>query len=177
MMSGSRRGGIEGIHTQHFKEQTMTIEIEAQCVVPQRAEVVFEMGVDSDNLPKLFTGFAPLIPAIVQASVEGGGALREGSVRVVKLSDGSQIRERILRLEAPRLHAYDMLEMNTLQKMLCTNMVSEWRFTSDGGATRVVWRYTLHPKNLAMRPLVWLTGRLFERAMQRCLDNLARLCR
>lgn len=153
----------------------MAIEVTASGVVPRKIGEVFEeAAAKAPNLARYFTGLAPLIPAIVDASIDGDGVMREGALRSVKLSDGTRIRERILGFEAPRLHRYDMAEMNPLQRAMCTNMVSEWRFEEAGDSTRVVWTYAIHPKGPLTRPLAWAVSKLFRRAMQRCIDNLAR---
>lgn len=152
----------------------MAIEVEAQTVVARKRDEVFhEAAGKAENIARFFTGYGLLIPGITAASIDGDGVMREGALRSVKLSDGSAIRERVTRFEAPRVHGYEMAEMNALQRLVCTNMISEWTFSDEGGATRVVWRYTILPKGAAMTPVAWLIARLFERAMQRCLDNLA----
>ena len=75
--------------------------------------------------------------------------------------------------EPGALHRYDMADMNSSQRMLCTNMVSEWRFRC-GRATWVVWRFTPSTRRGgAVVPAARVTARLFRRAMQRCLDNFA----
>jgi len=151
----------------------MVIEVEATAVIPRRVEEVFDVAVDVRSLARFFTGYAPLIPGIREASIDGGGETAAGSLRTVHLTDGSTIKERVLALDRPTLHRYDMAEMNALQRFLCTNMVSEWRFSDVGGATRIVWRYAIHPKDAARVPAAWFVGRLFRRAMQRCLDHVA----
>ncbi len=151
----------------------MVIEVEAQAVIPRRVEEVFDAATDPAGLARFFTGYPPLIPAIREATIDGGGAVAAGALRTVHLSDGTAIKERILAHEPGALHRYDMADMNSLQRMLCTNMVSEWRFSDVGGATRVVWRYAIHAKGGPVVPAAWVTARLFRRAMQRCLDNLA----
>lgn len=152
----------------------MAIEVEARGVIPRKLEEVFEEAAGkTENLARFFTGYPPLIPGIVSASLDGAAAPAPGVLRTVKLSDGTSIRERILEFEAPRLHRYDMAEMNPLQRLICTNMVSTWGFYDEGGATRIVWRYEIHPKGPLTLPLAWVVSRLFQRAMQRCLDNIA----
>lgn len=147
-------------------------------MVPRRVDEVFAAAAgNTDNLAVFFTGNAPLIPGIAAASIDGGGGARAGALRTVKLTDGSIIKERITRFEAPHVHAYEMAEMNALQRLLCTNMVSTWTFADEGGATRITWHYEIVEKGAVMRPLAWLVGRSFERAMQRCLDNVARALR
>jgi hypothetical protein len=65
--------------------------------------------------------------------------------------------------------------MNLLQRALCSNMVSEWRFEPDGeGASRVTWEYAIHERGLVGRLLGPLVARQFQRAMQSCLDNVGR---
>ena len=154
------------------------IEVEASVVVQRPVREVFAAAAgDTDNLSRFFTGYPPLIPAIAAASIDGGGEPRAGALRSVSLSDGTRIRERITRFEPPVAHGCEMAEMNALQRLVCTNMISLWTFADEGGATRVVWHYAIVPRGALTRPLAWAVGRLFERAMQRCLDNLARSLR
>jgi hypothetical protein len=153
----------------------MTIELEASVVVPRKVDDVFAAAAgDADRLARYFTGYPPLIPGIAAAAIDGGGAPREGALRTVKLTDGTTIRERITRFDAPRAHGYEMAEMNALQRLFCANMISLWTFADEGGATRVVWRYSIVEKGALTWPLAWAVSRLFQRAMQRCLDNLSR---
>lgn len=153
----------------------MSIDVRASVRIARpRAEVFAAAAGKTENLVRYFTGYAPLIPGIAAASLRGADAPGPGVLRDVKLSDGTAIVERITAFDAPSLHAYDMAEMNTLQRLLCTNMESRWRFEDDGDGTRVTWDYRILPRSALHVPLAWLTGRLFERAMQRCLDALAR---
>jgi uncharacterized protein YndB with AHSA1/START domain len=151
----------------------MPVEVEASVYIPRpRAEVFAAAAGQTAGLSRYFTGFPPLIPAIVEASLEGGDPPRAGALRNVRMSDGSRIKERILAFEAPALHRYEMVELNPLQRLLCSNMVAEWRFEEQGAGTRFTWRYAIH--SLPRRgPLPRLMGYLLQRAMQRCLDNVA----
>lgn len=152
----------------------MEFEVEAVEVIPRKVEEVFrEAAAEAAPIARYFLGVPPVIPAVLEATVDGGGANVTGALRTVKLGDGTVIKERILALEAPHLHRYDMAEMNATQRLLITNMVSEWRFEDVGGATRVRWRYTFHPRNVAVAPAAWVMSRLFRVAMQRCLQRLA----
>lgn len=153
----------------------MDVEVQARVTVARPREEVFAAAADkTDNLVKYFTGFAPLIPAIREATLLDAAAPGPGVLRRVTLSDGSTLVERITAFESPRLHAYEMAEMNPLQRLLCTNMLSRWTFEEALGGTRVVWDYQILPRTALHLPLAWVVGRLFARAMQRCLDNLAR---
>jgi len=153
----------------------MSVDVQASVGIQRpRAEVFAAAAGETDNLARYFTGFAPLIPGIRAARLLDATAPAEGVRRRVELSDGTSIVERITAFEAPSVHAYDMAEMNPLQRLICTNMVSRWTFSDAGAGTRVVWDYRIEPRTALHTPLAWVVGRLFERAMQRCLNNLAR---
>ncbi len=153
----------------------MHVDVQAKVTIARPREEVFAAAAgETDNLAKYFTGFAPLIPAIRDATLVDAASPGPGVLRRVALSDGTTLVERITDFEAPRLHAYEMAEMNPLQRLLCTNMVSRWTFEDAPGGTRVVWDYRILPRTALHQPLAWVVGRLFARAMQRCLDNLAR---
>lgn len=151
----------------------MAIEVRAETLVARPVGEVFEEAAGRvESLAKYFTGYAPLIPGIREASFDHGAKPAPGALRTVKLTDGTTIKERVLEFEAPRVHGYDMAEMNALQRLICTNMVSRWTFAPEGEGTRVVWSYAIHPKGALMGPVAWLVSRFFEKAMQRCLDNV-----
>lgn len=154
----------------------MTITVRADVRIARPVDVVFELAAGrTANLARFFTGHKPLIPGIRSAALVGrADPPVVGALRDVALSDGTSIQERVLAFEAPRLHRYDMARMNLLQRVLCTNMVSEWRFEPDGeAASRVTWEYAIHERGLGGRLLGPLVARHFQHAMQSCLDNVA----
>lgn len=154
----------------------MTTTVRAEVRVARPVEAVFALAAGrTDALARFFSGHKPLIPGIRSASLVGrDDPPVAGTLRDVELSDGSRIRERVLAFEAPRLHRYDMETMNLLQRVICSNMVGEWRFSEDGEGSRVTWEYTIHEHGIAGRLLVGLVSRNFQKAMQTCLDNIAR---
>lgn len=150
----------------------MSFVVEAERVIRAPRARVFEVATSNATLMKCFRGLKPLIPGIEEATIEGGGPAVTGSLRPVKLTDGTKIKERILLLEAPSVHRYDMLEMNLLQRLICENMISEWRFLEEGDSTRIVWRYEILPRNVLVEPVTWIVSQAFRRAMQDCLDRI-----
>ena len=154
----------------------MPIPCHAEVVVARpRADVFARAAADTSGLARYFSGDWPLVPAIRAARLlDREDPPVEGALREVRLGDGSRIVERVLAFEAPHLHRYEMAEMNALQRLLCTNMVGEWRFSDEGGGTRVVWDYAIHPRGAFGALVGPLVAWRFERAMQRCLDALAR---
>ena len=155
----------------------MTTTVRADVRIARPVDVVFALAAGrTANLARFFTGNKPLIPAIRSAALVGhDDPPVAGSLRDVALSDGTRIQERVLAFEAPRLHRYDMAKMNPLQRVICSNMVSEWRFEADGeGASRVTWEYAIHERGIGGRLLGPLVARQIQRAMQSCLDIIAR---
>lgn len=151
----------------------MVVDVVAERSFPDPPAAVFaRAAVDADVMVATFTGYAGLIPGIRSMKVRGDGVLRAGALRDVELSDGTHIVERITAFEAPSVHAYDMAEMNPLQRFLCTNMRSTWTFEPDGPGTKITWTYAIDA-----RPgrgwLAWVVARLFVRAMNRCLQAMA----
>ena len=127
---------------------------------------------DPAGISRFFTGYPPFIPPILGASIDGDGVARPGAMRRVRMGDGSTIGERILSYDPPRGHAYEAVEMNPLQRLLCKRMAAEWIFEESGSGTRIIWRYSIEAKPLR-GPLARVVGALLRRAMQRCLDNIA----
>jgi hypothetical protein len=154
----------------------MPLFCRAEVVIARPIADVFERAAGrTEGLARYFTGHAPLVPAIASARlVDAHDPPRAGVLREVNLGDGSRIVERVLAFEAPTLHRYEMAEMNRLQRLLCSNMIGEWRFSEEGAGTRVTWDYTILQHGLLGAIAGRLVARSFERAMQRCLDNLAR---
>lgn len=154
----------------------MTTTVRAEVRVARPVEAVFALAAGrTDALARFFSGHKPLVPGIRSCALVGrDDPPVAGSLRDVVLADGSRLQERVLAFDPPRLHRYDMAKMNPLQRLLCSNMVAEWRFTEDGDGSRVTWEYTIHEHGIVGRLLVGVVSRNFQKAMQTCLDNIAR---
>ncbi len=148
----------------------MILRCHASREVPYTREQVFDHVTTPEGLMEIFKGYPPLIPGIRSAHVEG--LAQSGALRPTVLTDGTKIVERILILERPERHRYDMAQMNTLQKLLCTNMVADWTFIETSTGTRVVWDYELHAR-IPLLGLSLLVRAFFEKAMQRALDRIS----
>lgn len=148
----------------------MPIEVSAHIFIPKSREQVFASA--SEGLTRFFTGFPPLIPPIIESTIEGGGPTAAGALRRVRMGDGTTILERVTAFDPPALHSYEAEQMNPLQRLLCARMAAEWRFEEQGSGTRFVWNYSITPKPLR-GPLAFVVGALLRRAMQRFADNLA----
>jgi len=154
----------------------MPLSCKAEVYVDCPIARVFEAAAArTARLSRYFTGHGLLIPAIRSAKLlDRNDPPVAGALREVILADDSRIVERVLAFEAPKLHRYEMAEMNKVQKLFCTNMIGEWRFTAQGQGTWVAWDYEIHEQGFLGKLLGPLVAKHFERAMQTCLDNLAK---
>lgn len=113
-----------------------------------------------------------LVPGL--RDIEAPQAQAVGSVRTVRATDGSTVRETVRAWEPGRRHAYTLSGFAPPLRWLLTGADAEWTFadTADGGC-RITWRYAFTPRS---RPASWLLRRLLlpsmQRAMQDCLDRL-----
>ena len=118
-------------------------------------ETAFDVIVPIE-LPRLFRGFGPL-PAVVATRGQTGGWDHVGASRVVQLSDGSEVNERITAYDRPRYFAYRVgpFESGPLRHVV-VDAQGEWWFTArDTMNTAIRWTYTFRPRRYAT-PLVRL---------------------
>jgi hypothetical protein len=164
---------VSGTDSTHPRSpRSIRLAIEGFVSAP-RSEVFEAAAADVTNLSRYFKGNPPLIPGVREASIEGDGELRTGAIRRVVLTDGTSIKERVLDADAPRMHRYDMAEMNRVQRIICDNMVSEWQFFDDARGTRIHWTYEILPRNVWVLPITHLVAKSFRTAMKRCLESIA----
>ena len=140
-------------------------------------ERLYDLAVDNRVLARVFTGCGP-IPAITSACLEEAETLAEGVLRRVEMSDGSTLKERIVGLRRPELHAYHVLSgFKPPFAWMLVRGESEWRFGEAGpGRSRIDWRYRFLLKSFLFAGVGLPVVKVFMRgAMQRCLANLAEL--
>lgn len=149
-------------------------KIHTEISIHSKLEKVFEsLAVDGKQFPNFFKGFFPLIPPIVEITIPPNSKVEVGIIRTVKLGDGSIVKERILEHNSPYSQTYDMAEMNSIQKILFTNMQGKYTLSESNGLIAVNWDYTFFPqKSFLSFLLVPLVARAFRRAMISCLKKV-----
>jgi hypothetical protein len=134
---------------------------------------IFEfLAVNPASFPKAFRGFFPLIPSIEEIMILGDGKLKVGSDRLVKLGDGTQIKEQILEHNPPWTHRYKTIEKNTLQNLFLESAEAGFFLTKKENEVLTKWEYKFVPKNNLLSTIVmpvFLWG--FQIAMNKCLRN------
>ncbi len=137
-------------------------------------DVFFELAENPAFFPKYFKGFPPLIPAIRKITPLWTGAIAVGALRRVDLGDGTSVQERITTHEPPKLHRYEMAEMNFMQKLVCQKMHAEFVLKDAGDSVDVTWTYWIESNNPLQYPLVAFLSWAFKKAMERFMDSVVK---
>jgi hypothetical protein len=125
------------------------ITVPVEGTAPAGLEDAFDALMPID-LSRIFRGYGPL-PAVVATVDQTGEWDHVGVSRVVKLSDGNQVNERITALERPSYFAYRVgpFDSGPLRHLI-VDAHGEWRFTERGPtSTAIRWTYTFRPRRFA----------------------------
>ena len=151
----------------------MQIECHAEKIFPSDAPAVFDLIVDSQRFPGTFVGYG-LIPSIRAIVLET--PLAVGAIRRIHNSDGSVLTEHVTVLDAPTRHAYVLSGFRAPLAWLVNKGEADWLVSTAESVCMVRWSYTFTLTSRWIYPLATLLLRFFmQRAMQRCLDNMANL--
>jgi hypothetical protein len=155
----------------------MEIQTQASLYINAPREKLFTFATTSKNLPKVFTGFGP-VPAIKKVSMIEGQEGIKGSVRLVENSDGSKIRERILKFTPPKNHSY-VLESGFIPPFswIVSKAIGNWTFDSEKSGVRVTWKFTFFLTTpIAIAVALPLAKVFFYGAQLKCLRNIKAAC-
>lgn len=149
----------------------MIISLQTERTLRAPIDAVFALALDPARFPATFTGCGP-IPALRKITPHAPTAV--GSTRSVKSSDNSTLQERVTAFEPPHLHAYVLSGMRPPLAWLAREGRAEWRFTTIGANTTIVWRYDFELTSALAWPIAApvLSG-LMRTAMARCLAAMA----
>jgi hypothetical protein len=101
--------------------------------------------------------FGPL-PAVLEVVDQTGSWDSVGRTRMLRLSDGGHVIERITDAAHPAYFAYELSDFQKLFGTLVEGARAEWRFTTVAGGTRIHWSYVFHPKPRAG----WIVGAIVK---------------
>jgi hypothetical protein len=126
------------------------------------------------DLSTVFHRYGPL-PAVRGVREQTGAWDHPGATRVVELSDGGEVRERLTAYEPGRHFAYELTPLRGVLRLIATGARGAWSFTpagGDPGGCEIAWTYTFLPRpgagmlvRLGLAPL-W--RRYAARALARC---------
>ncbi|TAF06256.1 MAG: hypothetical protein EAZ77_12585 [Nostocales cyanobacterium] len=151
----------------------MQIQTTAQIIINGKIEDVFDSSIESQNLPKFFTGYKS-IPAIIHAKTTDGLPLHQGSMRIVKNSDSSEIEEIIINLQRPTIQEYELMRgFQPPFSWLVSSASGKWLYSNVNSGTQIIWQFEFKMKNY----LTYLffnvaIKKMFQQAQMICLENL-----
>lgn len=151
----------------------MRITCRAEQTMPCAPDAVFALMVDPDRFPSMFEGYGP-IPAIRSVTLDT--PLAVGATRRIHNTDGTTLTEQVTVLDRPVRHAYTLGGFRPPFSWLVTRGESDWTLSAQASGTHVRWIYDFTLTSALVYPLAAVVLKFFMgRAMQRCLDNMARL--
>ena len=150
----------------------MPITCHAQQTMPCAPPAVFALMVDPLRFPATFPGYGP-IPGIRTVTLDV--PLAVGATRRIHNTDGSTLTETITALDAPTRHAYTLGGFRAPFSWLVSQGEANWSVGATASGSHVRWDYSFSPTRAWTYPLAAVLLRFFmARAMQRCLDTMAR---
>ena len=136
-------------------------------------DAVFALSVDPARFPACFVGMGP-IPALTRIAPDAPSAV--GATRQLSSADGSQLTERIVAWEPPRLHRYVLSGFAAPLAWLVRAGTAEWRLGEREGGSAVQWSYDFELTSPLAWPLAAPLLKIFmQGAMRRCLGRMATL--
>lgn len=159
----------------------MQITTQVSIDIARGREEVFAFVTATPTLPLIFRGKG-LIPGVQSVEVAGGGGdgvtvIKPGSVRHLRMTDGSTLDENFVEFDRPSVLAYQMTGLRPPLSLLVSAAGGRWVFTGDDKHTHITWTYTTTPRNVLISPITALAIRVFmHAAMQDCFDRLKAHC-
>lgn len=126
------------------------------------------------DIPSVFTGLAPVIPAVVSTEDQSGAWDVAGQTRRFKLADGSETAEVIDAVDRPQSFNYTVGPFSGPLGGLVKHAKGEFLFEPMGGGTHITWTYDWVPKPGA-QPAIWILAKVWNVYAKRMLYKLARL--
>jgi len=113
-------------------------------IAPAGPQRTFDILTPSD--PSRFYPKFRVIPATVQVENQTGAWDGVGQTRVLRLSDGSSVRETTTDVVRPDFFAYELTEFTKAFGPIIHHARAEWRFEAVESGTLITWTYTFFGK-------------------------------
>jgi len=147
------------------------ITFACQRLIPKSTAVIFAQVADTARWRE-FNGYG-ILPGIESAAYEVRTQDMVGSRIRVLNRDGSSHIEEITRWIPDREIAMTLQEFTPPLRLLATHISEKWRFQVEDDSTCVTRTFQMYPRNVIVRPILWLISLLFRRAIARHLEEMA----
>ncbi|MEZ0365308.1 SRPBCC family protein [Mycobacterium sp. pUA109] len=150
----------------------MSLTVEQSRAIPVGVADAFA-GTLPLPLPTLFRRWYGPIPPIKEVRDQSGDWNAAGQTRTVLLTGGGSMREQLTAVDPPHRFDYTLTDIKGPLAPLVDLVEGQWRFTPDGDATQVSWRWTIHPRSVLARPALPVLGRLWKGYARQALAELS----
>lgn len=149
------------------------IEFEVKKTIKNPAEEICEKVIDVETWSS-FDGYG-LLPGIEKAEYVERTDNMIGSRIRVNNSDGTEHLEEILEWESDKKLVMKIHEFPTTLSYIATHFIEEWNFEKLGkNETLVTRKFQLFPTSFLTRLLLGQIAKLFEKAVAKHLDEMAK---
>lgn len=125
-------------------------------------------------LPRVFAHRSGPIPRV--GSVEQAGLWGErGQERVIRLADGSTMRETLTAVDRPYAFEYRLDTFTGRMRHVAKAVHGRWAFDAVGTGVRVTWTWRLEAAHLAARGAIPAFGRFWQGYARNALDEIESL--
>lgn len=130
----------------------IAISVAERIEAPARAVFAAACGFD---LPAVIKARGAL-PGVLKVEGHAAPWSAPGQARLLRLSDGSSVREELTSFTPEKSYAYRVSGFTGPFAALVAEGRGEWHFTTTGpGTTQIDWTYSFTPKSALSGPAVW----------------------
>jgi hypothetical protein len=140
-------------------------------LIPKSTGLIFAEVADTKRWSE-FNGYG-ILPGIESASYEVRTQDMVGSRIKVLNRDGSRHVEEITAWALDKEIAMTLQDFTPPLSLLATRITEAWHFQIEDDGTRVTRTFQMFPRNVMARPALWLISVLFQRAIDRHLEEMA----
>jgi hypothetical protein len=95
-----------------------------------------------------------------------------GQSRVIRLTGGGSMRERLTLVDRPRAFGYRLDEVTGPMKPLAEHIDGVWAFVPAGTGTRITWQWTAHPRSTASGSALPLFAKMWTGYARQALERI-----
>jgi len=151
----------------------MTTHVSASRSVPVPFEGALER-VLHHPLPEFFSRRYAALPAIKEVVLDGDSFAEVGDSRVIVLSDGGRLGERLTLVDSPHAFGYRITPISGPLKPLVSEVQGLWTFEPSGTGTRIGWSWTVTPSRVG-RVAMPAFARMWRGYARQALEEIERV--
>jgi hypothetical protein len=98
-----------------------------------------------------------------------------GQSRLIRLTGGGSMRERLTLVDRPRAYGYRLDEVTGPMKPIADHIDGLWSFAPAGTGTRITWQWTTHPRSAVTASALPLLAKMWTGYARQALERIEEL--